>query len=65
LPDGNGLDLVQELTARKPELKVLLTSGFAGDDERLQRIKELGYAFLPKPYNLHVLLQMLGATAAK
>jgi PAS domain S-box-containing protein len=61
LPDGNGLDLVGELTERKPGLKVLLTSGFAGDDQRLQRIKEMGYAFLPKPYNLHQLLKALAA----
>lgn len=61
LPDGNGLDLVQELAARKPGLKVVMTSGFTGDDERLQRIRQLGYPFLPKPYNLHTLLETLAA----
>lgn len=61
LPDGNGLDLVQELTARKPGLRVVMTSGFTGDDERLQRIRERGYAFLPKPYNLHTLLETMAA----
>ncbi|MRR09413.1 response regulator, partial [bacterium] len=65
LPDGNGLDLVRELAAAKPGLKVVLTSGFAGDDERLQRIRELGYAFLPKPYNLHALLQALAGALAR
>jgi DNA-binding NtrC family response regulator len=64
LPDGNGLDLVQELAAAKPGLRVLLTSGFAGDDERLQKIRELGYPFLAKPYNLHALLQALGTAFA-
>lgn len=59
LPDGNGLDLVQELAARKPGLKVVMTSGFTGDDERLQRIRQLGYPFLPKPYDLHTLLETL------
>lgn len=61
LPDGNGLDLVQELAARKPGLKVVMTSGFTGDDERLQRIRQLGYPFLPKPYSLHDLLGTLAA----
>lgn len=65
LPDGNGLDLVQELAAGRPGLKVLLTSGFAGDDERLQKIRDLGYPFLAKPYNLHALLQALGSAFAK
>ncbi|GEM_PF-627176 len=65
LPDGNGLDLVQELAAGKPGLKVVLTSGFTGDDERLQRIKDLGCAFLPKPYNLNALLQALERELAK
>jgi len=61
LPDGNGLDLVQELAARKPGLRVVMTSGFTGDDDRLKRIRELGYPFLAKPYNLHSLLETLSA----
>jgi len=42
--------------------QVVLTSGYTEDDTRLARIKERGYAFLPKPYNMHALLQILGET---
>ena len=65
LPDGNGLDLVEELSAIKPGVKVVLTSGYTEDDARLARIKQRGYAFLPKPYNLPSLLRVLGETLAK
>jgi two-component system, cell cycle sensor histidine kinase and response regulator CckA len=65
LPDGNGLDLVEELSVQRPGIKIVLTSGYTEDDARLARIKERGYAFLPKPYNMPTLLQILSETLTK
>ncbi|MBN2382529.1 PAS domain S-box protein [bacterium] len=59
LPDKTGISLVEELLSLKPDLKILLSSGYT--DERLQWpiIQERGFRFLKKPYMLNELLQAL------
>jgi len=56
LPDVNGVQLVEELTYRRPGIAVLLSSGYAADHINRQSIEEKGYRFLQKPYDLDVLL---------
>ena len=52
LPDKSGLELVDQLLSREPELRVLLSSGYT--DQRLQWsvIRERGFRFIQKPYAL-------------
>ncbi len=59
LPDGNGPDLVDEFREKKPDLKVLLSSGYTDKKARWDHIVEKGYFFLPKPYSLESLLKIL------
>ncbi|MEW6326041.1 MAG: PAS domain-containing protein [Thermodesulfobacteriota bacterium] len=57
LPDGTGLELVDRLLSGRPQIRVLLSSGYT--DEKLQRalIREKGFCFLRKPYGLADLLR--------
>jgi len=50
LPDGNGIQLVDQLHARKPLLHVLLSSGYLDSDSRWDIISDRGFQFLPKPF---------------
>jgi two-component system cell cycle sensor histidine kinase/response regulator CckA len=46
MPQMTGPELANELSRRKPELRIIFMSGYT-DEENLQR----GSAFLPKPFN--------------
>ena len=59
LPDGTGLELTTELLAQKPNLRVLLTSGYADDKARWPEIQRRGWRFLQKPYPNADLLRVL------
>jgi len=59
LPDKSGLQLAEELLSRKPGLKVLLTSGYTDQKSQWSVIKEKGYCFIQKPYNLSDLLRVV------
>jgi len=57
LPDGNGVELVERLVSEKPELRVLLASGYAEEIANWQTLEVKGYAFLQKPYAVSELLR--------
>nr|HPJ72181.1 ATP-binding protein [bacterium] len=61
LPDGNGLELVEELRKRVPALRVLLSSGYIDLRENGDRIRELGLPFIEKPYQIRPLLNRIRA----
>ena len=50
LSGQNGIDLAHDLRAQRPDLPVLLCSGYADDSVRWESIKKEGFHFLPKPY---------------
>ena len=56
LPGENGIDLAEHLLAIKPDLPVLLTSGYADERARWSMIQAKGYHFLQKPYPIATLL---------
>ncbi|MBI5869413.1 MAG: PAS domain S-box protein [Actinobacteria bacterium] len=58
LPKENGVTLVGHLLEDKPELKVLLASGYS-DISGKETIQDKGYPFLQKPYQLQALLKQL------
>jgi len=58
LPGMNGVKLVEQLTGRKPGLRVMLASGFM-EGLDLQTIHDHGYRFLEKPYSLTDLLRQV------
>ncbi len=59
LPDKTGLQLVHQLLSRKPELHVLLSSGYTDDKSQWSTISKRGFRFLQKPYTLPDLLQAI------
>jgi two-component system cell cycle sensor histidine kinase/response regulator CckA len=59
LPEKGGLQLVDQLLSRKPELKVLLTSGYTDQKSQWPAICEKGYRFIQKPYGLTDLLRVV------
>jgi signal transduction histidine kinase/CheY-like chemotaxis protein len=55
----NGIELAKQLIKKKPELRVILTSGYIGDQSSWETISELGFKFLQKPYSLNLLLETI------
>jgi len=64
LPDLDGLELVDQLLSRKPQLRVLLSSGYTDDKSQSPVIRERGFPFLQKPYSLLDLLRAVGKAMA-
>jgi signal transduction histidine kinase/ActR/RegA family two-component response regulator len=61
MPGGmNGVELAREFRKRRPELPVLLTSGYAAD--ALSEAERDRLAILPKPYSLDDLSTAIAAT---
>ena len=56
----NGLDLAREVRRRRPDLPVLLTSGFA--DAAIRDTAHDGFAVLRKPYDIAALRQAIAQT---
>ena len=56
LPDGNGVELADSIRREKPELPVVLCSGYAREVLKGRSLLEDGYRFLSKPYTLHQML---------
>ena len=59
LPDGTGIQLVEELLSKKHDLSVLLCSGYTDQKSHWPIIREKGYRFVQKPYALNDLLEVV------
>jgi two-component system cell cycle sensor histidine kinase/response regulator CckA len=59
LPDGTGLQLIDQLLPRNPELRVLLSSGYTDRKSQWPLIRARGFRFLQKPYALAELLRAI------
>ena len=59
LPDGNGLDIIKQRLEHKPDLAVLLGSGYTGDRIHRETISERDIPFVQKPYDLQELLDAI------
>jgi len=57
LPGDDGLTLVENLKSHKPELAVLLSSGYADTAVDWSMVQARGYRFLQKPYVMPELLK--------
>jgi len=62
MPGISGVALAKELRQRRPDLPVVLTSGYS---EELARSGYEGYDFLPKPYSADQVSRILGKTWLK
>ena len=59
LPDGNGVDLVEQVLEKKPDMAILLSSGYVDDRARWKAIENRGFLFLAKPHSPSVLLRAI------
>ncbi|MBD3287985.1 PAS domain S-box protein [candidate division KSB1 bacterium] len=59
LPDRNGINLIEDFLSKKPDLKVILSSGYSDRKSQFHEIKEKGYAFLQKPFDIKDLLNTI------
>ena len=56
LPEGDGLSLVEELLERNPDIEVILASGYTDQKVDFERIREKGFKFIHKPFDIQQLL---------
>lgn len=56
LPKESGIELVERLLEQKPDLGILLASGYS-DATSADVVRARGFTFLEKPYQLEILLQ--------
>ena len=59
LPDQNGVKLAQEIIGICPDIKIIFSSGYTGEKSSLDKINELNYPFIRKPYKTADLLQLI------
>ena len=59
LPGMNGLELVDLLRTRQPDLKVILCSGYVDGKSRWSHIRERGIPFVQKPFSVTDLLNII------
>lgn len=59
LPDGVGIDLVDQFQGRTPTLQVLLGSGYTDYKSRWPTIQNRGFRFLHKPYTSEELYRVI------
>jgi CheY-like chemotaxis protein len=56
MPGGmTGLQLAETLRARAPSLRVIITSGYSQERDKLESLAREGMRFVPKPYDLPAL----------
>ncbi|HUV35404.1 MAG TPA: response regulator, partial [Patescibacteria group bacterium] len=59
LPGRSGIQLIEELLSRDPDLKVILSSGYAAPKSQWDLIQKKGYRFIQKPYKMVDLLKVI------
>ena len=56
MPGESGIKLAEEFISIKPEIKVILSSGYSGEKSNVEKIKDRGIPFLDKPFTMVKLL---------
>ena len=65
MPGMDGLELLDEIKQRRPDLPVMMVTAY-GDDERRRRARELGaFEFLTKPVDFDRLKEQLRQLSAE
>ncbi len=62
LPGTSGLELLRALHARRPELPVVMITGYATAERAVQALKAGAAGFLPKPFDETELLNQVRQT---
>jgi two-component system, NtrC family, response regulator AtoC len=59
LPDGDGLDVLDQALSRYPDMRCVVTAGFGSIDHAVRALKRGAVDFLIKPFQLIQLVQVL------
>jgi len=62
LPDGTGMDVLEEALSRYPQIRAVVVTGFGGVAEAVTAIKRGAVDFLIKPFQLAQLARVLEAS---
>ena len=60
LPDGNGVDMLEKILGKYPDMRALLSSGYTDKQNLIGMLEEYNAHFLQKPYPLPKLLETVG-----
>lgn len=63
LPGQSGVELARDLREKRPELRVVLLSGFTADPSATARLVSQGVVFLPKPFEPAALVAAVSSAA--
>ncbi len=63
LPDGNGIDLAEELLRVCGGMTIVMCSGYGDENGRYRKIRERGWSFIEKPFSKQGLAALLGRLA--
>jgi DNA-binding NtrC family response regulator len=68
MSDGNGMDVLQRIKSKRPELHVVIVTGYASIDSAVEAIRKGASDYMPKPFTPDELYNMtrrvLGTAAA-
>ena len=68
MADGNGMDVLQKIKAKRPDLRVVIVTGYASIDTAVEAIQKGASDYMPKPFTPDELYTMtnrvLGSAAA-
>jgi DNA-binding NtrC family response regulator len=68
MTDGNGMDVLQKIKAKRPDLRVVIVTGYASIDTAVEAIQKGASDYMPKPFTPDELYTMtnrvLGTAAA-
>jgi DNA-binding NtrC family response regulator len=68
MSDGNGMDVLQKIKAKRPDLHVVIVTGYASIDTAVEAIQKGASDYMPKPFTPDELYTMtnrvLGSAAA-
>lgn len=64
IPDGDGLDLMKRAKQSSPKTKVVMMTSYELDDSERKEIQENAYSFVPKPFDLVQLREVVESALA-
>jgi DNA-binding NtrC family response regulator len=68
MPDGNGLDLLTKIKSKRPDLRVVIVTGYASVETAVDAIRNGASDYIPKPFTpdelFSVTSRVLGVAAA-
>lgn len=59
MPGMGGRELVWRVRDIRPDIRIILASGYAAEDSALQTLEDIGVGFISKPIELATLVQVV------